>query len=349
MKHILKVIIAVAGLTSSAFAGQLVDSANIFGPRSGEVAGVLASLPVSVETRVNTPAEGLKNYADAKAERNNFYVVITTQPRGWRISMNPVGLASSESVRLAGDRMTVKFRQGDFAGGVENLARELEKLTHPVSVIHYAPTAAVIPDSSAMEEGTKWFLWIMGGVLAFIVVCCLTVWFIERRKKKKEEEQKIANSINAARAKKPTKTEQAAAQAMYDSYTPAQRERVSVQYGNHPYYHSSILTDPFMFYWFMTTVNQPHYGYVNPGYGYAPTSPNYNVQSDPAPSSGSSWFSSPSSSSSSSDSSGASSSSSSSYSGGSSSSSYDSGSSSSSYDSGSSSSSSDSSGGGGSW
>lgn len=346
MKSLKMSLLAVA-ICASAFAGQLIDSANIFGPRSGEVAGVLAPLPVSVETTVNTPAEGLKTYADSKAERNNFYVVITTQPRAWRISMNPIGLASSESVRVAGDRMTAKFKQGDFAGGIENLARELEKLTHSVATVHYAPAAIAVEQT--MDEGVKWFLWIMGGVIAFIIICCLTVWFIERSKKKKEEKAR-QDSINAKTAaylagtKKPTKAEQAKAREMFDSYTPEQRERVSVQYINHPYYHSSILNDPFMFYWFMTTINQPHYGYAaNPGYGYAAPAPSSPTQSDPVPSSGSSWFSSPSSSDSSGASSSSSSSDSSSYSP-----SYDSGSSSSSFDSGSSSSS-DSSGGGGSW
>ncbi len=348
MKIILSFLFSAA-LCVPAFAGQLIDSANIFGPRAADVASTLASLPVSIETRVSTPAEGLKVYADSKAERNNFYVVITTQPRGWRISMNPVGLASSESVRIAGDHMSAKFRQGDFAGGAIGLARELEKLTHPVSAVyHAAPVASVAtPVSSQMDETLYWFLWIAGGCLGFVIICALIIWFINWRNDKKEAKrrQEAFNSKAAAYMAgnpKLSKSEQAKAREQFDSYTPEQRERISVQYVNHPYYHSSILNDPFMFYWFMTTINQPHYGYANPGYGYAaPASPP--VQ-QAEPSSGSSWFSSPSSSSSSSDSSGASSS----YEAPSSPS-YDSGSSGgSSFDSGSSSSS-DSSGGGGSW
>lgn len=69
--------------------GSLDDKANIFGPDGAKVRAALDGRAVWIETLVAQP-DGLKAYADDKIKgltNRGFLVVITTQPRSWRISM----------------------------------------------------------------------------------------------------------------------------------------------------------------------------------------------------------------------------------------------------------------------
>jgi len=91
-----------------------------FSCHSPEVESAITTLPVWIETRADTPPGGIKAYADsavAETTTRGFYVVLTTHPREWRISMNPPDIASPEGVRLAGDAMGTRFTQQSFLGG----------------------------------------------------------------------------------------------------------------------------------------------------------------------------------------------------------------------------------------
>jgi hypothetical protein len=89
----------IALLLVSAFtavAGTLRDDANLFGPDGPRVDAALANSKVWVETMVKRP-DDLKSYADTRISQlgEGFLIIITTQPKAWRISMQPVGLAAS--------------------------------------------------------------------------------------------------------------------------------------------------------------------------------------------------------------------------------------------------------------
>lgn len=312
MKTIRLIVFAVT-FCASAFAGPLNDSANVFGPRAKDVRDAIASMPVTIETRVDTPPGGLKAYADTLAsETRGFYVVITTQPREWRVSMNPVGLASSEGVRLAGDAMVTRFKRGQFAEGAIGLANELVRLTQPRPAV--TRQAAPVP---VKEDNSTVWLWVLGGVAGVGIVVGVLVW-MGRRSARIERERWAPKP--PPRATATSKVDPDEARRVFDSYTPEQR-RTIIEERHHHHYSSGASTDPLMFYLLMNSAMQPHV-HAAPVYH----APAYRAP-DPEPErrreSSSDSYSPPSPS-------------------------YDSGSSSS-FDSGSSSSSSDSSGGGGSW
>lgn len=310
----MKAILTLLIFATCATAGTLVDSANVFGPDSGKVADALRGKPVWIETAMNTPSGGLKEYADAKINsltNRGFLVVITTQPRAWRISMAPLGLASSEATRMAGDAMTAKFKRGQFADGAAGLATTLAALVAP-------------------SKAADWFwLWVAAGIVAFIGVISAILIFGGRSNRKQLEERTKREAAEFD-PDSMTNAQKRKAEKLFNRYTPAERQQMAVQYINTPGYNSSMTDSPWFWWWLMSSNNDPcchHYSapaaasvsYERPSY--SPPSP---TRSDDSPSYSSGY--------SSSDSSG-------------SSSSYDSGSSS--FDSGGSFS--DSSGSGGSW
>ncbi len=247
--------------------------------------------------------------------------------------MYPVGIASSEEVRMAGDRMTARFRKGEFAAGAITLARDLDRLANPPAPIQRQVQR---PQPTYKHEESHVVLWVVlgtGMVLAIIFTAVLVNKSNDRKEKERlaKAEREAAERVTPIPTSRPAASEeqQAKAQRFYDSYTPAQRETI-IRDNHYHHYSQGASTDPLLF-WMMLNATQPHYIYNSPAP--APSSDYTPRYSSPSSSSDSS--------SSSSDSSGSSSSSSSSYDSGSSSSSFDSGSSSSS--------SSDSSGGGGSW
>lgn len=254
MKTIRLIAFAVA-LLASAFAGPLNDSANVFGPRGKDVSAAISSLPVTIETRVDSPTGGIKAYADAKAAEatRGFYVVITTQPREWRVSMNPVGLASSEGVRLAGEGMVARFKRGQFADGAIGMAQELARLTQAVvPPMRSAPqTAAIVKKDNSLEI---WF-WIMGGLIGIVAVISLVVWLVRRSDRlESERRERWAPQPTSTRATRPN---QAEAQRVFDSYTPEQR-RTIIEERHHHHYSSGAGTDPLLF-WMLLNASQPHY------------------------------------------------------------------------------------------
>lgn len=259
MKTIRLIAFAVA-LCASAFAGPLNDSANVFGPRAKEVSNAIASIPVTIETRVDVPPGGLKAYADAQAsETRGFYVVITTQPREWRVSMNPVGLASSEGVRLAGDAMVARFKRGQFAEGAIGLAQELVRLTQPkpAAVAQRRVEAVVAP--KGMSD-TEIVLWIVGGSVATVLVVWWIVWALNRRAARLERErrERWTPPVSSRSAPKSvSKPDPVEAQRVFDSYTPEQR-RTIIEERHHHHYSSGASTDPLMFYLLMNSAMQPH-------------------------------------------------------------------------------------------
>ncbi len=233
-KHLLSIILLIsANLT---FAGQLNDSANIFGPQGVKVAEHIKTLPVWIETQITTPREGLKEFADTKIKTltdHGFIAVITTQPRAWRISMHPQGLVSSESTRLAGEKMTKEFKKGNFVQGAIGLADALNDLTQERSGIN--PIWIVI------------FI-----ILGFIIVVFIIFGFFLKKSKPPLSKTKIdiitkKSTVNTEETQK--------ANTLFSKYTLNERRDMAYEYRDNPRYSSSILDDPIMFYLFMNSMN----------------------------------------------------------------------------------------------
>ena len=254
-------LLLAAGLCASAIAGTLTDSATVFGPNGKNFSDSIASLPVWIETQEKTPPNGLKDYADAQVKeltQHGFLLVVTTQPRAWRVSMNPVGLASSEGVRLAGDAMVKEFKTGNFADGAIILAEDLNQLT----------TGKAVSETS----DSRIVLWSVSAIFGLVVLVGIVIVVATRRNTRREAEireqrkvtptpkptveqarahwEQVSNAPNAAQAKQ-----------VFDSYTPVQRETI-IQERHHHHYSSGASTDPLLFYMLLNS-SQPHY--------YAPT------------------------------------------------------------------------------
>ncbi|MFT3870848.1 MAG: hypothetical protein QM715_20535 [Nibricoccus sp.] len=240
-------------------AGTVDDSAALFGNRLEEVRLALADLPVSIETRQTAPSEGLRVYADRRVNEEfnrGFVVVIATQPRGWRISMNPQSLASPEYVRVLGDRMAADFKRGRYVEGATQLATSLNQLTLsravPSSEVAKAPVYVPQPPKPVVTyppvrppvQPSPWgafFFVVFFGILAIGMM----VFF--RYKMRKFDLVSPPSSPEDARR-------------IFDAYTPAQRARLASR--NAPHAAGDPVNDPMAFALMMYVVQQDSMSHI---------------------------------------------------------------------------------------
>lgn len=215
-------------------AGTLTDSANVFGPQVSMVSEHLKTVPVWIETAVATPDGGLKEFADGKVKTltdRGFLVVITTQPRAWRISMTPTGLASSEATRLAGEAMAKEFKRGNFAEGAIAMADALTALT--------------------VKKGATDWTWVLAGCLVATLLIVFVIWVCWMLR----PQRKAASGAGDARPQ--TRTEREQAERVFSKYSPEERRTMAYEYRRSPRYSSGVFDDPLMFYLLMESVNHP--------------------------------------------------------------------------------------------
>ena len=281
----------VASLSASA--GELIDQENIFGADAdavGEVPGAAA--------RVG----GLKAYADqrvAAVTPRGYYVVVSTHPREWRISMNPTTLASPEAVRQVGDRMASRFREGRFRFAGINVARELAALPEPntmsVAASHASTNTATWTGAASTERphataqpraarpiaprpaARPFVRQPSFGIAPFIFGAFILAF--------------IAVAILARRSRR------AAADRLFASYTAKERADYVARYSAHRYARQDAIVDPWAFYLLVSAIESRSNSSSDFSSNWSP--------SDSSSSSSSSFDSSSGSSSSSSDSSGA--------------------------------------------
>jgi uncharacterized membrane protein YgcG len=229
--------------------GNLTDSANLFGPDHSKVSAAIENLPIWVETFVQTPPGGLKPYADARVvafTQRGFLIVITTQPRQWRVSMTPIGIASSEGVRMAGDTMVASFMKGKIAEGMINFTAELMRLSE--SKVIQAEVGG-IPEQSHFSDRMGWI--IVGALIGLTVIGVL---WLNWRSDRKEESLRKARETKPVTKSTPNPEE---ARRVFDSYTPSQREAL-ISLHHHHHCSSGASTDPMLF-WMMMNMSQPSY------------------------------------------------------------------------------------------
>jgi uncharacterized membrane protein YgcG len=127
MKYLLSLILFISHLNLNA--GSITDNANILGPRLEEFSVKIAPLPIFIES--HETLSDPRAYADTKVKEltsRGFLIVVTTNPRKWRISMTPERVVSGEQTRLIGDKMMPHFKQGDYYSGLLLAANDLNKL-----------------------------------------------------------------------------------------------------------------------------------------------------------------------------------------------------------------------------
>jgi uncharacterized membrane protein YgcG len=139
-----KIILTFILLFAPLYAGTVTDNANILGPRLEEFSVKIAPFSVFIESHEHL--DDPRAYADTKIKEltsKGFLIVITTNPRKWRISMTPERVVSGEQTRLIGDKMMPHFKTGDYYSGLLLAANELNGLlAQDVVVEQITPTQA---------------------------------------------------------------------------------------------------------------------------------------------------------------------------------------------------------------
>lgn len=256
----MKALALFMATTVAAFAGTVRDDANLIGPEIGKVRDVVATKPVWVETMVQRPPD-IKVYADnriAGLTTNGFIIVVTTQPRAWRISMVPIGLAAAPKVEAVGQRMAAEFKKGDIATGIMTASNELMGLT------------------KAGESSNFWeyFLYTTLAILVFSVVAAVISLILTTRRSRAKEvaelealrnerERKERRQAEVSRREERERRERPVPRRPVEPVNPTNpyfrmnrddRERVVTRYVDHPQYSPGLLDDPIRFMLFMQMV-----------------------------------------------------------------------------------------------
>ena len=129
MKKLILLVAITALWVFPVRAGHVIDSANILGYQDTQLNQSIESIPVFIETYENI--FNIRSFADNRVKdltSRGFIIVVTTNPRAWRISMTPERITSGESTRIIGDEMASHFKRGDFYNGLNGAAHSLNKL-----------------------------------------------------------------------------------------------------------------------------------------------------------------------------------------------------------------------------
>ena len=118
---------------ASLSAGTVVDNANLLSySELQRLNADIANLPVWIEAHNQLPNSDIRYYGDHRiatlTSQPGVIIVVTTQPRAWRISMYPQKIVSPEATRVIGDRMASDFRRGNFYRGLHDAAMDLSSL-----------------------------------------------------------------------------------------------------------------------------------------------------------------------------------------------------------------------------
>ena len=236
MKLLLSSFILLLSFISNA--GTLVDNANLLGPEAQRVREVVNNAsPVWIETHVslaeplNHRADGLAMSGWSSTKTNAFAIVITTNPRAWRISMYPQGCVSSEFTRQVGDAMAAKFKQGKFADG---LILATQKLSTP---------------NTASFSWGEWWPIITCGVIGLLIVGII-IWLC--RPARRVDQQIKEQRENIRRTLRPP--ERAKADRVFNRMSRNEREVFIESHRDHPHYRQGLLDDPVGFYLFMNAI-----------------------------------------------------------------------------------------------
>lgn len=215
----MRTLLAALLLFATAAFAKVEDHADII-DNIGLVERQITNTPVWIETWAVSPGP-IKTYADNRVKEltnEGFLIVITTQPRAWRISMNPVGLVDGDATLPIGEEMAGYFKRGNFEGGIAQAAERLGKLvqvsTPPPAV--EAPKPVSRPKRKAQESSTPGIVWLIIGSTAVAVgsVVCILIY----RRKKEIHAQRLTE-MRAAQELRQKRDE--------ERYEREQRERLA--------------------------------------------------------------------------------------------------------------------------
>lgn len=255
-KHLLLLLLPL-----TLIGGTVSDHAGLLGNSLG-VSADIANQPVWIETRIDTPPGGIKAYADQRVREvtdKGFYIVITTSPRAWRISMTPQNVVDPDQVLKIGERMVPEMRVGNFQGAFIGAAAELTR----------ALQLGAKPQEA--EESWTWLWWTLG-IVGVIGVAWGAVAALYRARSRAREDQarretarfqrESASARLNFREAHNTKKRAASmdAKSFYASFdSDGERRAVTKAYESDPRFSSDIYNDPVMFWWYWSTVIQPSY------------------------------------------------------------------------------------------
>lgn len=225
----MKTLILITILTAfNLHAAHIQDGANLFGPDAATLETKLENSRVFVETFPKLDAD-IKSYAneriEAAAGTNGFLIVITMQPRQWRISMLPLGRVKSSTVDDAGKELVSHLKAHDATGGIIAVKQILE------------------PESHALM-----WLFILTAIACLTLFIGILTWPKPKQKAVRKGPENKPESLSAS--------QQAKAQRKFDGLSESQRTTIINNYQSSDHYCGN--NDALLWYVLMNQ-NQPHY------------------------------------------------------------------------------------------
>jgi hypothetical protein len=223
----------------SPHSNKVVDYAKLLGGDAETLNRSLASGNVWFETFATAPGGDLKAYADKRiadlaGKDRAFLIVVTTEPRKWRISMSPVGFVSPAATQKIGEELGAGLRRGDVKAAVTTAAEQLEALR---------TKAQAKPAASSSDEW--WLISIAIGVVFLACVFGFAIVYDRKRKRREREEaawraerqrysvQMAKTAAENASRKCPTPSDREV-RRVWDRYSADERRDIIQRYQYHP-------------------------------------------------------------------------------------------------------------------
>jgi len=151
MKYLLLVLLFIGTIQLNA--GSVTDNANVLGSRLYELNEQVAALPIFIESHEHL--DDPRAYADSKVKQltnKGFLIVVTTNPRKWRISMTPDRVVSGEETRIIGDKMMPYFKKADYYSGFLMAATELNCLLGKAVIVEQERHELIITPKNKSDD-----------------------------------------------------------------------------------------------------------------------------------------------------------------------------------------------------
>lgn len=149
MKRLFLILLVCIPLVGAVLAApHVTDNANLLSGRAAQLSSEIGNSPVWVETWTTIPGgSDLKTYTDQRLQSINhprsFLIVLTTQPRAWRISMYPIGFVGSDVTKGVGDQMGVFLKSGDIYGALTKASRTLGGVASGTTTVKASPDGSI--------------------------------------------------------------------------------------------------------------------------------------------------------------------------------------------------------------
>lgn len=249
---------------------HVLDNGSFFGGKAEDLNTqlTLQNPHIYVATFDRGP-ENLEQWSKDELEhfghKNTFIILVSRNPRLWRITMYPSGLVPAEMTDAIGKGMVAGFKHDDFYGAVAGAATALEALAiDPPSTTTTTTRHTYQEHTSNTVDGTAIVKMIVTLILVVLLMWAFVAFIMWCSKPRKTE---IHNHYETGGRRRGNPD----AGKVFNSYTAEQRQSLINPYMSHPSYYPGLYnnqTDFLQFMLMMDLLEDHHYGghYADSGY-----------------------------------------------------------------------------------